>query len=48
MQIGNINMVTEDFGMVLCRCSWEEHKEDRGIYQLSAKRRLDARSNQSE
>ena len=48
MQIGNINMRTEDFGMVLCRYIWEEHKEDRGIYQSSAKRRLDSRSNQSE
>ena len=45
MQIGNINMGTEDFGY---RYSWEEHKEDRGIYQSSAKRRLDSRSNQFE
>ena len=48
MQIGNINMRTEDFGMVLCIYSGEEHKDDMGIYQSSAKRRLDSRSNQFE
>ena len=41
-------MRTEDFGAVPCRYSWEEHKEDGEIYQSSAKRRLESRSNQSE